>query len=232
MKTYALLTGRGNNTLPDKNVIDILGHPVLYYPANAAKQVEAFNDFYVSSDDYKILNAAEDLGYKKIVRPKELATPTSQHIECIIHALSEFNKIPDILVVLLANNVTIKKEWIKDCIEIMTKDMSISAVVPVYEENDHHPYRAKRLNVSGSLEMFVQTEGRISTNRQDLPICYFLAHNFWVLNVKTLLSGDGQQPWTFMGNNIKPYIINESIDIHNEDDLLKAIVWLNANKLN
>ena len=35
MKTTALLTGRGNNTLKDKNVLDILGKPVLYYPAHA-----------------------------------------------------------------------------------------------------------------------------------------------------------------------------------------------------
>ena len=33
MKTIALLTGRGNNTLKDKNILDILGHPVMYYPA-------------------------------------------------------------------------------------------------------------------------------------------------------------------------------------------------------
>ena len=37
-KVIALLTGRGNNTLTDKNVRDILGQPVLYYTANAAKK--------------------------------------------------------------------------------------------------------------------------------------------------------------------------------------------------
>ena len=26
MKTIALLTGRGNNTLQDKNILDVLGH--------------------------------------------------------------------------------------------------------------------------------------------------------------------------------------------------------------
>ena len=39
MKTIALLTGRGNNTLPDKNVLDILGNPVLYYPAHAVNVI-------------------------------------------------------------------------------------------------------------------------------------------------------------------------------------------------
>ena len=73
-------------------------------------------------------------------------------------------------------------------------------------------------------------EGNISTNRQDLPTCYFLAHNFWVLNVKELLSGKGgQQPWDFMGYRIKPYEIEESIDIHKEEDLYLAATWIKKN---
>ncbi len=38
MKVNVLLTGRGNNTLKDKNVLDVLGKPVMYYPANACKK--------------------------------------------------------------------------------------------------------------------------------------------------------------------------------------------------
>jgi hypothetical protein len=34
MKISTLLTGRGNNTLKDKNVLEVLGQPVLYYIAN------------------------------------------------------------------------------------------------------------------------------------------------------------------------------------------------------
>ena len=52
---------------------------------------------------------------KRIVRPVELASPSAQHIDCIMHALNvieENDENPDILVVLLANNVTIKTEWI------------------------------------------------------------------------------------------------------------------------
>lgn len=36
-KISALLTGRGNNSLQDKNILDVLGHAVLYYPAHAAR---------------------------------------------------------------------------------------------------------------------------------------------------------------------------------------------------
>ena len=234
MKTIALLTGRGNNTLKDKNILDILGNPVLYYPANSAVKSNEIDDYYCSSDDEKILDVASSLGYKRIVRPAELALPTAQHIDCIMHALrimDEENNIPDILVVVLANNVTVKSEWITDCVKIMKEDMSITAVVPVYEDNDHHPLRAKTMNADGTLSMYEKgVTGKVSTNRQDLPECLFLSHNFWVLNTSFLLSGkEGQQPWGFMGDKILPYRIDESIDIHDEIDLYIAKEWIRKN---
>lgn len=48
MKVTALLTGRGNNTLKDKNILDILGHPVLYYPAHAGRQAKSIDTYYCS----------------------------------------------------------------------------------------------------------------------------------------------------------------------------------------
>lgn len=234
MKTVALLTGRGNNTLKDKNILDILGKPVLYYPANAGKKAACINSWYCSSDDEKILHLAKMQGYQSIVRPPELAASSAQHIDCIIHGLKEIEKreeMPDILVVILANNVTITSSWISECVNIMKENMSITAVVPVYEDNDHHPLRAKTLNEDGTLSMYEKgITGKISTNRQDLPECLFLSHNFWVLNTSFLLSGqDGQPPWGFMGNKIIPYKIKESIDIHSEIDLYIAKEWIKKN---
>lgn len=231
MKINALLTGRGNNTLKDKNILDVLGHPVLYYPANACRKCELIDDYYCSSDDDLILSEAGKIGYRSIKRPIELAAPDAQHIDCILHALDFMraeNNLPDILVVVLANNVTIKSKWVTDCINIMKNDMSVSAVVPVYEDNDHHPLRAKVIDSNGRLQMYDdRVNGKISTNRQDLTPCYFLSHNIWVLNVEKLLSGeDGQAPWSFMGNNIYPYLIDESLDIHHKTDLYLAKEWI------
>ena len=69
---------------------------------------------------------------------------------------------------------------------------------------------------------------RISTNRQDLPENFVLCHNFWTLNLKKSIYGkeDGQQPWMFMGNNIKPIVVKESFDVHDEEDLIKTEKWL------
>ena len=232
MKIAALLTGRGNNTLKDKNVLPVLGKPLLYYPAMAAKTCNLITDFYVSSDDEKILKAASDCGYKKIVRPVELAAPTSQHVDAIRHALGVMKQDgvePDILVVLLANSGIVKTEWIEESITQLLKDEALSASVPVLLEMDNHPYRSKRLREDGCLDTWFDFRGKnISTNRQDLPMNFVLCHNFWTLNLKNSLysSTEGQQPWTFMGSNIKPIVVKESFDVHDEEDIIRTEKWL------
>ena len=188
MKIAALLTGRGNNTLKDKNILPVLGKPLLYYPAMAAKTCKMITDFYVSSDDDKILNAAYECGYKKIKRPDELALPTAQHVDAITHALSvmkEDGVEPDILVVLLANSGIVKTEWIEESIENLVNNPDLSASVPVLLEMDNHPYRSKCLREDGCLGTWFDFKGKdISTNRQDLPMNFVLCHNFWTLNLK------------------------------------------------
>lgn len=232
MKIAALLTGRGNNTLKDKNVLPVLGCPLCQYPAMAAKKSSLITDFYVSSDDEKILTAAEEIGYKRIVRPAELSLPTSQHIDAIKHALKMMHEDrcePDILVVILANNAITKTEWIDESIQNLIDNPELSSSCPVMLEQDHHPFRCKCLREDGCLgTWFDFKEQQVSTNRQDLPMNFVFCHNFWTLNLKNTIYSKsvGQQPWTFMGNNCKPVIVKESFDVHDEEDIIRTEKWL------
>lgn len=234
MRVAVLLTGRGNNTLKDKNVLPVLGRPLCQYPAMAAKNCKLITDFYVSSDDEKILSAAEEIGYKRIVRPVELALPTAQHVDAITHALGVMNEDdcePDVLVVILANNAITKTEWIEETVQNLINDPSLSASCPVMAEQDHHPYRCKCLREDGTLDTWFDFEGKkISTNRQDLPKNFVFCHNFWTLNLKNSLYSDvpGQQPWTFMGPRVKPVVVEESFDVHDMEDIIRTEKWLTA----
>lgn len=235
-KVVALLTGRGGNTLRDKNVIPVLGRPLLYYVAKAAYDSNFVDDYYVSSDDQKILNAAKAVGYVPIQRPAEISKPDSQHEEALRHALKHLHKegnYPDILVVLLANSATTKTKWIDDCIKIMLGDNSVTAVAPVYNDSDHHPFRAKRINKEGFFEPFFDFTGKkVSTNRQDLESSYYFCHTFWVLRVSNFDNENGQPPWKFMGDKIKPYILEEeTFDVHEMGDVINSEKWLKDNGL-
>jgi len=231
----ALLTGRGNNTLKDKNVLMVSGRPLLQYPALEAKKVEGIQRFWVSSDCPKILAAANEVGYTSIVRPDELAAPDAQHVDAIDHALGamkEDGDDPDILVVMLANTVTVKAEWIRACIDSLLEDPGRTACAPVYREMDHHPLRAKKTDARGELVPFVDMDGKpVSTNRQDLEPCYFLCHNFWVLNLRSINRETGHPPWAFMGDRVMPYEVSEAFDVHDEDDIVKSENWLREHGL-
>lgn len=230
MKIAALLTGRGNNTLKDKNVLPVLGKPLLYYPCKASLDSKYVDSYWVSSDCDKILKEASTLGFRKIKRPEKISQPDSLHIDAISHSLEYMksnNYNPDIIVVMLANSVTIKHSWIDHCIENLLNDNSITSSSPMYREMDHHPFRAKKINCSGLCEPFFDFRSKvISTNRQDLEPCYFFSHNFWVIRTDTFINNSGQKPWTFMGDKIKPFIVDEAFDVHTYDDLYKSQSWL------
>jgi N-acylneuraminate cytidylyltransferase len=232
MKVAALLTGKGNNTLRDKNVLPVRGHPLMYYPAMAARQCSRIEACYVSSDSPAILDTAAGLGYRRIVRPAALCQPESRHVDALTHALDEMLRLdgyaPDVLVVLLANNISIKTAWIDESLDRLAADPSLSAVVPVYKDQDHHPFRAKRLTADGTVQSFQDLGGRnVSTNRQDLPDCYYLCHNFWTLHLHhSVRHGEGDPPWSFMGPRVAPLVVEESIDVHLQRDLLLCEDWL------
>lgn len=236
MKITALLTGRGNNTLKDKNLLHLNGHPLLHYPASTAKNSKLITEFYVSSECEKILSEASKFGYKNIVRPNALSTETALHKDVLIHALQEMKKdehIPDVLVVLMANSPTIKKEWLDDCIELILKKNFLTSVVPAVKDQDKHPYRAKTASQDGSLVSFFDfSTSEIPTNRQQLPECYFLCHNFWVIRLTNgFLPELGESPWIFLGNKVMPYIVEESVDIHELRDLERSSKWLYENNI-
>ena len=73
----AILTGKGGSKLKDKNIVKILGKPLLSYPCMAAKKVNEISNFFVSSENKKILDIAKKYGYEKIKRPSKFSRKNS-----------------------------------------------------------------------------------------------------------------------------------------------------------
>jgi len=216
----ALLTGKENSTLKNKNKIKLFGEYIFNYSTKQAKKVKNINFFYTSSDSKIILNETKKIGFEIINRPKKLAKANTKHLDVLKHAVNIFkskNQYPDILVVLLANAPIVKSKWISDCIKILKNNKNISAVVPVQQINDHHPERAKKI-AKGFLKNFINKK-KISSNRQDLEKCFFLCHNFWVIRTDEIYKNNGIPPWSFMGKKVKAYKIKNSIDIHYPIDI-------------
>lgn len=231
MKNIALLCGRGGSmSVRDKNLYPVLGRPMMLYPLLAATGSKRVDTVYLSTDSERMKAVGREHGIKIIDRPPELATPTSQHVDTLTHALGYFAAEGievGFLAVIMCNCATYPAHLIDSCIERLQNDPKADSCVTGYIENDHHPYRVKRMGHDGYLRTWLDlSDVTISTNRQDLPPCYILDHSIWVLRVATCFPPTGQKPWTFMGKNILFMENAGSCDIHSVEDILYTEKYL------
>jgi CMP-N,N'-diacetyllegionaminic acid synthase len=230
-RVVALVIGRGNNTLADKNIREVCGRPLVQWAALAAVASRSIGRYFVSSEDSKILAAAEAVGCSPIVRPEELATPTAQSSDAVRHALKtiEADGPVDIVVVIHANVGTILAKDIDACVDLMRSGGDLSAVVPCHPMDEYHPFRAKKQDEEGLLQLFCSFGDQpISANRQQGDRALFLDHSFWVLDAESgIRQSGGQPPWDVMGDRIMPYFsVDRGFDVHDEEDLITTAEWL------
>jgi CMP-N,N'-diacetyllegionaminic acid synthase len=228
----ALMIGRGGSSLKDKNILPVLGFPLLQWTAAAAIRSRHIGRYYVSSDCQKILDSASLMGYTGIVRPPALSGPSAQSCDAILHALEQIERDgpPQIIVVQHANVGTITEAIIDACIDELLKDPNLSAVVPCHEKPEYHPLRAKTITGDGLLTPYIPSDQFVSANRQDLPKALFFDHSIWALRVEAIRKMmHGQPPWPCMGNRIKPFITTGCLDVHSPEDIAETENWIRQN---
>lgn len=233
MNIAALMIGRGGSSLKDKNILPVLGIPLLHWTAAAARASRRVERFYISSDCQRILETAGEAGYQPIERPAHLASATAQSSDAVRHAFEHMERDGpiDVLVVQHANVGTVSTAQIDACIDLLLANPKATSVVPAHQHPEYHPMRAKRLRDDGSLEPFVEGNA-ISANRQDLPTCLFFDHSFWVLRGRdAVFDPQGQPPWPCMGSHILPFETSGCRDVHDLADLDATAQWILANNI-
>jgi len=227
----ALMIGRGGSSLKDKNVLPILGYPLLQWAAAAAIRSKYIGRYYISSDDEKILSTAESMDYKRIKRPLDLSSDTAQSCDAVRHALNIIQQDGDVEVVIVqhANVGTISENIIDTCIDYLLADERLTAVIPSHQCNEYHPLRAKSINDEGVLMPYVESDSPVSANRQDLPLCLFFDHSIWAIRASAIIGKNGQPPWDCMGNCIMPLETSGCLDVHSLEDLHKTEQWITSN---
>ena len=236
----AVITAKGGNeSIVDKNLIDINGKPSIFYSINAAQKSRFIADIYVSTECPKIKKYCLDNSIKIIDRPLELSQATSNHGDVIIHAYESLINIRgsiDSLTILLGNTVMTSHEDIDDAIAKAFESELHDSCMTIWKAQDDHPFRAMIINSVGYLESFYKHVSPISTNRQSYPDAYFYDQGPWVVKAKTLKevtkSKDGPGPWWWMGKNCIP-IIREWVtgrDTHSLLDVEIAQWWLGKTK--
>ncbi len=89
----AIIPARGGSKgIPDKNIMDFCGKPLLAWSILQARQAKTVNAVYVTSDDEAILKVAEDYGATPLRRPDALSTDTATSEAALLHAIDHIEK--------------------------------------------------------------------------------------------------------------------------------------------
>ena len=68
MKVVAIIPARYNSTrLPGKPIIDICGHPMIWWVYQQVKKVKEFSEVYVATDDERIMKVCKSCGMNAIM---------------------------------------------------------------------------------------------------------------------------------------------------------------------
>ena len=82
---------KGSKRIPNKNIIDLNGKPLIAYSIETALQLTT--EVYVSTDSEKIANISRAHGAKVLIRPDALSTDYSSTNEVIEHFLQNIDNV-------------------------------------------------------------------------------------------------------------------------------------------
>ena len=170
MKIVSLIPARGGSKgIPNKNLIKILGKPLIQYALETSFKSRV-NETWVSSDSKKILNFSSKQGAKVINRPKNISGDKASSEQALLH----FSKLIDydIIVFIQCTSPLINFKDVNKGIHKMKKYDSIVSVSetsqyfwnsdgPLYDLN-------KRNRRQVDKKRFLETGGIFITTRENL----------------------------------------------------------------
>ncbi len=223
----AIIPARGGSKgLPNKNILPLLGHPLIAYSVKAALDSKLITRVIVSTDSEAIANVAAQYGAEiAFMRPAEFAKDLSTDLDVFEHALNWFdtnqNYKPDLVVQLRPTSPIRKAQLIDDCItKLINSDAdSLRIVTP----SPITPYKMWRIE-DESLPMIpllsiVGTDEPYNEPRQRLPQTYWQIGTLDVIRPEVILNKKSMS-----GKVIMPHIVgNEwAIDIDDMSSFIKA----------
>jgi len=224
----AIIPARGGSKrLPQKNILDLGGKPLIAWTIEAAKNVKYFDEIMVSTDDKKIAEISRDYGSKiPFLRPDYLATDTVKTVDVVIDIIKyyreELNQVFDVIVVLQPTSPLRDNKDIDNAIELFIGKKA-NAVISVCEA-EHSPMWSNTLPKNLSMNNFLKDE-IINVRSQDLETFYRLNGAVYIVRTDILLN----EQRFFPEEKSYAYVMkkDKSIDIDTKTDFRLAEILIN-----
>jgi len=218
MKRLAIIPARGGSKrIPNKNIRDFCGKPMITHVLNAASESGLFDRVHVSTESETIRDVVSQHGYPPdFSRPLELAEDHTPIMPVLRHVTEEYNKLDihfDEVWLLMACAPLIQSEDLLSAAQLFQEAGSIKPLLAVSEYPAPVEW-AFKLGVDG--ELTPMQAGMFSLRSQDIEKSYFDAGSFAVFPAPHVLQAQGAgSDEGFIG-----YVLPKgaAIDIDDEDD--------------
>lgn len=213
----------GSKRLPNKNLLDLVGKPLINYTIDASLKSKYITKTIVSSDDDKILEVAKLNGSNIIKRPVELASDHSSSFSAVEHTILNQNKKFDYVVLLQPTSPLRDETDIDNAIELLKKKKA-DAIISV-SQLEHSPLWSNTLPKNNSLVDFLDSSV-LNSRSQDLETYYRLNGAIYICKTDLLL----KERTFFLNNNIYGYKMDKesSVDIDDIYDFKLAECIINS----
>lgn len=172
-KVISITPARGGSKgLPRKNIMALLGKPLIAYPIEAAHASRVVDTVLVTTDDEEIADMARQAGAEvPFLRPRELADDLATTEATLQHALVTYEKMTgktfDICVFLTATDIFRKPQWITQAVAILKERPEIESAFSVYATSKNYWERKQ----DGTYERLLPWM-RSYSSRQTRPVIY------------------------------------------------------------
>lgn len=220
MKIAVIPARGGSKRIPNKNIKNFCGKPIIAYSIEAAKQTGIFDRIIVSTDSEKIADVSRKYGAEiPFMRPSDLADDFSGTDAVVLHALEWMSRQSayqaSYMCCIYATAPFVRPEFLLKGLEMLTKEKA-STVFSVTTFS-YPILRALKVAKTGRLKMF-WPEYRLSRS-QDLPKAYHDAGQFYWADAKRFL-----EERSFFAKNAIPFILPRYLvqDIDTPEDWERA----------
>lgn len=172
MKRIAIIPARsGSKGVPNKNIIDFCGKPLMVYAIDEAKKAGIFDRIIVSTDSEKYAKIATDAGAEVVMRPPELATDTASSYVVIKHVLEGLDTPCDYFVLLQVTSPMRTAQHILEATTMYEQNIKNIDFVVSVKESDVPSHYIFPIDEDNTLKHFNPSN---ATRRQDMAKEYCL----------------------------------------------------------
>ena len=180
---------RGSKGLKNKNILKLLGKPLIHHTIAQAKRVKSISKIVISTNSKKILNLTKNKVDLCIKRPEKFSNDKASKIDAIKHALlaseKNFKRNFDVIIDLDVTSPLRNKKDITTALKTFLKKKTGNLVSG--HNSRRNPYFNQVMYKKKSLKIVCEPKRKIN-RRQDAPIIFDLNASIYIWQRYSLIN--------------------------------------------